>query len=73
MAGTLAGTYRVLVGIRLEPERMLFRPMVPPSYGGTRTLSGVAYRGAILDVTVRGHGDGVASATLGGARPGSRS
>lgn len=67
VAGTLAGTYRVLFGIRLEPDRMAFRPMVPPSYGGARTLHGLPYRDAVLDVTVRGHGDGVASATMDGA------
>lgn len=66
VAGTLAGTFRVLFGMRLEPNRLVFRPMVPPSYGGERTLGGVRWRGAILTITVRGHGDGVASARLDG-------
>ncbi|HEX6536070.1 MAG TPA: hypothetical protein VF041_15845 [Gemmatimonadaceae bacterium] len=66
VAGTLAGTFRLLFGVRLEPDRLAFRPMVPPSYGGERTLSGLRYRGATLTVTVRGHGDGVAAARLDG-------
>ncbi|HEX5830556.1 MAG TPA: hypothetical protein VFY16_06220 [Gemmatimonadaceae bacterium] len=66
VAGTLAGTYRLLFGMRLEPERLVFRPMVPPSYDGERTLRGVRYRGATLTITVRGHGDGVAAARLDG-------
>ncbi|HYD53987.1 MAG TPA: hypothetical protein VEA99_15230 [Gemmatimonadaceae bacterium] len=66
VAGTLAGTYRLLFGMRLEPERLRFAPMVPPSYGGERTLRGFRYRGATLDVTVRGHGTGIRSATLDG-------
>lgn len=66
VAGNLAATYRVLFGIRLDPERMTFRPMVPPAYGGERTLSNLRYRNALLTVTVRGHGDGVASAQLDG-------
>ena len=66
VAGTLAGTLRLLLGMRLEPERAVFRPMVPPSYGGERTLRGLRYRQAVLDITVRGHGDGVASVRLDG-------
>jgi hypothetical protein len=66
VAGTLAGTFRLLFGMRLEEDRLAFRPMVPPSYAGERTLRGVRYRGAVLDVTVRGHGDGVARATVDG-------
>ena len=71
VAGRLAGTYRLRVGMRLEPDRLAFRPMVPPSYGGERTLRGVRYRGATLSIVVRGHGDGVASARLDG-QPGER-
>ena len=71
VAGTLAGTYRLLLGMRLEPDRLVFRPMVPPSYGGVRTLSGLPYRGATLEVTVRGHGDSVATVTIDG-RPAAR-
>ena len=67
VAGSLAATYRLLFGIRLEPDRMAFRPMVPPSYGGERTLRGLRYRGATLTVTVRGYGDSVSSAKLDGA------
>ena len=66
VAGTLAGTFRLLFGMRLEPERLVFRPMVPPSYGGERTLRELRYRGATLAVTVRGYGDAVRSARLDG-------
>ncbi|HEU5174146.1 MAG TPA: hypothetical protein VFT96_05275, partial [Gemmatimonadaceae bacterium] len=66
VAGTLAGTYRLLLGMRLEPDRLVFRPMVPPSYGGERTLRGMRYRGATLDITVRGHGTAVTEARLDG-------
>lgn len=66
VAGTLAGTYRILFGMRLEPDGLVFRPMVPPSYGGTRELRGLRYRGATLSVTVRGYGDGVAEVRLDG-------
>lgn len=66
VAGNLATHYRVLFGIRLEPDRMVLRPMVPPGYAGTRTLDSLRYRGATLTLTVRGFGDGVARARLDG-------
>ena len=66
VAGNLAASYRVLFGMRFEPDRLVFRPMVPPAYGGERTLSNLRYRGAVLTVTVRGFGDGVANARLDG-------
>lgn len=68
VAGTIAGTLRVLSGMRLESDRLAFRPMVPRSYGGERTVEGIRYRGATLTVIVRGFGDGVAEARVDGAR-----
>jgi hypothetical protein len=68
VAGNLAMTYRVLFGIRLLPDRMAFKPMVPRAYSGDRTLRDLPYRGAKLTVTVRGFGDGVARASLDGKR-----
>ncbi|HEX8244264.1 MAG TPA: hypothetical protein VF541_12225 [Longimicrobium sp.] len=66
VAGNLATQYRVLFGMRFRPDHLAFSPMVPPAYAGERTLSNLRYRGAILTVTVRGSGDGVASARLDG-------
>jgi hypothetical protein len=66
VAGNLATQFRVLFGMRFRPDRLVFAPMVPPAYAGERTLSGLRYRGAVLTVTVRGSGDGVASARLDG-------
>lgn len=68
VAGTLAGTYRLLFGMRLEPDRLALTPMVPPSYSGERTLRGLKYRGATLTITVHGYGDAVRSAKLDGRR-----
>lgn len=67
VAGMLASTYRILFGIRLEDDCMSFRPIVPPSYGGERTLRGVRYRAATLTITVRGFGDSVSGASLDGS------
>jgi hypothetical protein len=59
-------TYRVLFGMRAGEQRLAFHPMVPPAYAGERTLRGVRYRRAVLTVTVRGYGTGVARAWLDG-------
>lgn len=55
-AAQLATSYRVLFGIRLEADRMVFRPFVPRAYAGTRTLRNLRYRDATLTVTVHGFG-----------------
>lgn len=66
VAGSLAMTYRILFGMRLDGDSLRFRPMVPPAYAGERTLRGMRWRGATLDVTVRGHGTRVRRALLDG-------
>ena len=66
VAGNLATHYRVLFGMRFEPDHLRFSPVVPRSYDGERTLSNLRYRDAVLTVTVRGYGDGVARAYLDG-------
>jgi len=66
VAGTLASVYRVLFGMRFEREGLRIRPFIPEGYTGTRTLRGVTYRGATLDITVRGHGSRIVQITLDG-------
>ena len=66
VAGTLAMTYRVLFGMRVLSDRLVFRPVVPEVFGGERVLRGVRYRGATLTVTLRGTGTHVMRATLDG-------
>jgi hypothetical protein len=66
VAGTLAMTYRVLFGMHAGEHALAFHPMVPPAYAGQRTLRGMRYRDAVLTVTVRGAGSGVARALLDG-------
>jgi len=66
VAGNLATVYRVLFGMRFTPEGLRLQPFVPEGYTGTRTLTGVEYRDATLDLTVRGHGHRVVQATLDG-------
>ncbi len=66
VAGSLATHLRVLFGMRFLADRLVFAPMVPPAYAGERTISNLRYRGSVVTVTVRGSGNGVASARLDG-------
>lgn len=66
VGAALATVQRVLLGMRYHPDRLELSPFVPPAWDGERTLRGLRYRGAILDITIRGYGDGVTSATLDG-------
>ncbi len=68
VAGNLATVYRVLFGMRLQPDRLAFHPMVPVAYTGERTLRNLHYRDAVLTVIVRGFGNAAARARLDGRR-----
>ena len=48
-------------------DRLVFKPMVPPSYGGERTLAGLRYRGATLDIDQLKHAFTTAASTQFGA------
>jgi hypothetical protein len=67
VAGNIASTLRVLYGINLTADSLVFSPFVPKAYAGEMTLHGFRYRGAILDVVLQGWGCNVSSATLDGS------
>jgi hypothetical protein len=66
VGANLATVYRVLFGMRFEYDRLVFRPFIPRTYEGERTLRNFRYRGSTLTITVRGFGNAVASAMLDG-------
>jgi hypothetical protein len=68
VAGTLATVYRVLFGMRFTADGLRLDPFVPAAYSGTRTLEEVSYRGATLDLTMKGHGTRIVQVTLDGER-----
>ena len=68
VAGTLAAVVRVMFGVRLDDGRLRFAPAVPRGTDGTRTLTGLRWRGATFDITLRGTGYGVAELRLDGVR-----
>lgn len=66
MAGNMAMVHRVFMGINFETNGIRFEPVIPKAYGGSRTLTNFSYRQANLDITVKGHGNQVASFKLDG-------
>lgn len=66
LAGNLALNYRILFGIHFEQDGLAFRPFVPQPLGGERRLENFKYRNATLNITVKGHGDSIASFRLNG-------
>lgn len=66
LSGNIAITTRVLFGIHFEEEGLRIAPFVPESLAGNRTLEGLKYRGATLNISVSGFGDSVKKLTLNG-------
>ena len=52
---------RVLLGMNFTPEGIEFSPTVPTGMPGTKSLKGLNYRRAVLDITVKGQGNEIKS------------
>ncbi len=62
-ASNAAMVLRVLLGMSFEAEGIEFTPLVPACFPGKKTFKGLNYRKAVLDVTIEGTGNDVASIT----------
>lgn len=68
LSGNIALTHKILFGIDFTERGLAFKPFVPEAMGGKRTLKGFKYRDAVLDITVDGYGDSIASFTVNGRK-----
>ena len=66
LSGNIALTHKILFGIHFEKEGLAFRPFVPEAMNDVRTLHNFGYRGASLNITVKGYGDRIAKFTVDG-------
>ena len=66
LSGNLALTQQLLFGIHFEKDGLRITPFVPEAFAAYRTLENFPYRGARLDITVKGYGNKVKSMTLNG-------
>lgn len=59
-------TYKVILGMNFETDRIDFAPVIPQAYAGTYTLTNFRYRNATINITVDGFGSDIASFTVNG-------
>lgn len=68
IAGNLSMVYRVFMGMQFEEDKLIFSPVVPKKYGGTKRLKNFKYRNAVLDIIVDGYGNKIASVMIDGRK-----
>jgi hypothetical protein len=61
LSGNIALVYKVLFGIHYNENNMEFKPFVPKSLAGERSLKNYKYRKALLNITMQGYGNQVKS------------
>ena len=66
VAGNLGMVYKVLFGLDFQPDQLVLKPFVPEAYKGSKKLSNVKYRNAMLDMELYGYGNEIKSTTLDG-------
>ncbi|MEM8901382.1 MAG: glycogen debranching protein, partial [Bacteroidota bacterium] len=66
MAGNLAMVHRVFMGMEFRNDGLHFTPVVPKAFGGEKTLSNFTYRDAKVNITIKGYGNQIKSATING-------
>lgn len=68
LSGNLAVTMNILFGIHYEADGIRFAPFVPKALADTRSLNGLRYRDATLNITVSGYGSQIKDFYLNGKR-----
>ncbi|WBA40822.1 MGH1-like glycoside hydrolase domain-containing protein [Hymenobacter canadensis] len=66
LSGALGLVYKGLFGMDFQADQLTFRPFVPQALAGTRRLTNLRYRGAVLDIEMTGFGQGYHRITLDG-------
>ena len=66
LSGNIALVYKVLFGINYNVNSLQFKPFVPRSLAGERSLTNFKYRNSCLAIRIKGYGNQVKSVTLDG-------
>lgn len=66
LSGNLSMVYKVLFGIDIQENSLVFKPFVPEILKGERSLNNFKYREAVLDIALSGYGNIIKSITLDG-------
>lgn len=60
-AAAVAAVYQGLLGMRMTTDSITFRPLVAPTPDNRRSVSGLRWRDALLDIDVKGSGSMIIS------------
>lgn len=66
VAANLGMIYKIFLGLEFEANSLKFNPAVPKAYGGNIHVTGFKYRGAVLDISVKGYGTKITSIKMDG-------
>ena len=66
LSGNISLVYKVLFGMDIHENSLVFKPFVPEVLKGERTLSNFKYRRSVLDITLKGYGNIIQTITLDG-------
>ncbi|MFT3793929.1 MGH1-like glycoside hydrolase domain-containing protein [Flavobacterium sp.] len=68
LSGNIALVHKLLFGIELQADRLVFHPFVPKPLAGQRRLNNFKYRNAILDISLSGYGNQIKKFTVDGKK-----
>jgi len=66
LSGSLSMIYKVIFGIDIRENSLVFKPFVPEILQADRTLNNFKYRNAVLDISLSGFGNQIRSITMDG-------
>ncbi len=66
LSGSLSLIYKVIFGIELTKNKLIFHPFVPKALAGTRSLTNFRYRETVLNIEMQGFGSIIKSFELDG-------
>ena len=68
LSGNISITFKLLMGMNFEADRLTFAPVVPRNLKADRTVRNFRYRNSTLDITVSGYGDSIESFKVDGKK-----
>ncbi|GAC1313726.1 MAG: hypothetical protein NVSMB24_37380 [Mucilaginibacter sp.] len=66
LSGNIALVYKVLFGMQYDANGLRFKPFVPKTLAGERSLEHFKYRKALLEIHMQGYGNAIKVITLDG-------
>mgnify|MGYP003575268644 CR=1 FL=1 len=66
LSGNIGLIHKILFGIDIQTDRLVFNPFVPKVLQGRRSLNNFKYRKAVLDIEMEGYGNEISSITMDG-------